>query len=482
LAPADSATRSHSSLSKHWFHEGQPYPARRENATLVLRTFLRLWLRPGMSNEDGLHSIKAEDHSTDAVPASETVHGLRVALVLIGIAITIPAFLTGSELGLAMGLRDVAIAIGVGSAFLCVVGCLAASIAAQSRLTTYMIIEFSFGATGAKLVNLVISITIFGWFTVTASFFGESILVALRDLWNITLAQSLLTVVGSVLVIGTTIFGFRALNKLALLAVPLLFGVLIWLVHRALGDASLASLAAYQNDLMTLGQGITVVIGGFVVGAVIMPDYCRYVRNTRHGLLAAVLHFGLAYPLILLMLAVVSIHSGERNFITILSSLGFGLMGLLVLIFATWTTNTGNLYSTALVLKTLLTGVPQWMLVMAVGTAGTVLAITGITHYFIDFLLFLGISIPPIAGIYIADYFFVRGRRYQLADLDKVPPVVYPAFIAWAAGGLVAYLTTYGYLQLTSIPACDAIGVAFLAYILQQRWLGGMRRSATAAN
>jgi 4-cresol dehydrogenase (hydroxylating) len=68
-------------------------------------------------------------------------------------------------------------------------------------------------------------------------------------------------------------------------------------------------------------------------------------------LLAAILHFGIAYPLILLMLAVVAIHSGEKNFINIMTGMGLGVAGLVVLIFATWTTNTGNLYSNSLVLK-----------------------------------------------------------------------------------------------------------------------------------
>jgi len=426
--------------------------------------------------------VTSGEFSTNPVPAGETVHGLRVALVLIGIAITIPAFLTGSELGLAMGLRNVSVAIAVGSVFLCAIGCLAAVIAAQSRLTTYMIIEFSFGVRGAKLVNVIISVTMFGWFTVTAAFFGESIFAAVRDIWAVQLNLEMLIIVGSMLVVATTIFGFKAINKLALLAVPLLFAALIWLVLRALGDASIASLGAYQNNAMTVGQGITAVIGGFIVGAVIMPDYCRWVHTAPQGVLASCLHFGIAYPLILLMLAVVSIHSGERNFINILTSLGFGVVGIVVLIFATWTTNTGNLYSNALVLGTVFSGVPQWLLVLVLGILGTLLAVVGVSHYFIDFLLFLGISIPPIAGIYIADYFFVHKRNYSLASLATQPPIAWPAFIAWGLGGGVAYMTTSGWFMLTSIPACDAILVAFFAYLIDNRLMGTRRRTLRAAS
>ena len=428
-----------------------------------------------LAQADHHASPPGDDHSVERVPESETVHGLRVALVLIGIAITIPAFLTGAELGLAMGLKQAGLVIPAGSLFLCVIGCLAAVIAAQSRLTTYMIIQFSFGRSGAKLVNLVLSITIFGWFSVTASFFGESLQQAMIAIWGMSSSLNLLITLGSLLVIVTTVFGFKAIDKLALMAVPLLFAALVTLVYLALKDSSMAQLQAYTNNQMAVGDGITAVIGGFIVGAVIMPDYCRYVRNSRHGVLAAVLHFGVAYPLILLMLAVVSVHTGERNFIAVMAAMGLGVTGFLVLVFATWTTNTGNLYSNSLVLKTIFTTMPQWLLVVLAGLLGTVLAVAGITQYFIGFLLFLGISIPPIVGIYFADYFFVHKRDYQLARLAQQPAIAYPAFVAWLVATAVAYATSRGWITLTTIPACDAILVAFFLYLLQQRLWGDSR-------
>lgn len=425
--------------------------------------------------------MPGDDFAIERVPDSETVHGLRVALVLIGIAITIPAFLTGAELGLAMGLNQASIVIPAGALFLCVIGCLAAVIAAQSRLTTYMIIQFSFGRSGAKLVNGILSITIFGWFSVTASFFGESIQQAVIAVWNLPSNLDVLIILGSLLVILTTVFGFKAIDKLALTAVPLLFAALIALVYLVLKDSSLASLQAYTNNTMSLGDGITAVIGGFIVGAVIMPDYCRYVRNSNHGLLAAILHFGIAYPLILLMLALISIHTGEKNFIAVMATMGLGLSGLLILIFATWTTNTGNLYSNALVLQTIFSSVPNGLLVVLAGALGTALAVAGITQYFISFLLFLGISIPPIVGIYFADYFFVHKRNYRVELLAQQPAVAYPAFLAWLVATAVAYAATRGWFTLTTIPSCDAIIVAFLLYLLDHRLLAARRRARAAA-
>ncbi len=412
---------------------------------------------------------KNGDFSTARVPAAQTVHGLHVALVLIGIAITIPAFLTGAEIGQSMGLDQAAMAIPAGAALLCLIGCMAATIAARTRLTTYMIIQFPFGTRGALVVNAVISITIFGWFTVTASFFGESIQQFMQDTWGTSGNLNALIAFGSALVILTTVFGFKALDKLAVVAVPLLFGALVWLVWLVLQDASLTTLRQFAGSGMSFGQGVTAVVGGFIVGAVIVPDYCRYVRNTAHGLLAAVLHFGIAYPLILFALAVVSIHSGERNFNTIMSGMGLGVIGLLVLIFATWTTNTGNLYSNALVLRTLFSRIPMWLMVVLAGVLGTLLAVAGVTRYFIDFLLFLGICIPPVAGIYIADYFWVNRSRYAVENLAGLPRFGWPAFSAWLLASVMAYGAQSAWFSLTTIPSFDSVLLAFGFYLLFSR-------------
>ncbi|QIB67024.1 cytosine permease [Kineobactrum salinum] len=404
----------------------------------------------------------------EPVPREKTVHGLRVALVLIGIAITIPAFLTGAELGLSMGLSRAVPVVLAGGAVLCVIGCFVAVIAARTRLTTYAIIEYAFGVMGAKVVNAVIALTVFGWFSVTAAFFGISIQQALRELWDIAFNLDLLIVVGTVLVVATTLFGFRAINRLALVAVPLLFLVLVWLVYLALENTNLAELLQYQETQMPAGRGITAVVGGFIVGAVIMPDFCRHVHNTAHGLLAAVLHFGVAYPLILIMLTLVSVESGQRDFMSMLAALGLGLVGLLVLVFATWTTNTGNLYSNSLVLRTIFPSLSHYWAIIGIGAAGALFAVMGITRYFIDFLVVLGVSIPPVAGIYIADYFVVRRGRYPAAGAPREGAFNWQAFVAWVVATLVGWVAAIDMITITTVPGSDAIVVAFVLYLLMK--------------
>ncbi len=409
---------------------------------------------------------RLEDMATQRVPEEHTVSGWHIALILVGIVITIPAFLTGAELGLALGVKGISVAIPVGALTLCLIGCLTATVAVQSRLTTYMIIRRAFGFSGARLVNLVMSVSLFGWFTVTARFFGHSIHQGVMGTLGVDLGRTVPVILGCVLVAATVIFGFRAIEKLTLWTVPLLLAIIGWLIFIALSGSDAGPASPAKPQSMNVGQGITAVVGGFIVGAIILPDFCRFARNLRHGLLVAITLFGIAYPLVLGSLAVVAIESGEKNFILLLTGMGHGALALVVLVLATWTTNAGNLYSNALVLKTLLERVPQWKLVMAAGGLGALIALTDLPEHLIGFLVILGISIPPIAGIYVADALIFRRDQPDVNLIQNLSPPTSQILLVWLLGSTLGFATNAGWMTLTKIPAFDAMLTSFAVHLL----------------
>ena len=110
-----------------------------------------------------------EDFSTTPVPAEKTVSGLRIALILIGVSIALPAFLTGVQIGDALGLKSALIAFVAGGLILAAVSSFAAIVGAESHFSTYMLVQFAFGSKGARIVNAVFTTTLFGWFGVNGS-------------------------------------------------------------------------------------------------------------------------------------------------------------------------------------------------------------------------------------------------------------------------------------------------------------------------
>ena len=102
------------------------------------------------------------NYSHDSVPDDQTVSGIRIALVIIGIAITLPAFLLGAKIIVALGFIRGSLAIVAGGLIIAAVGMLTMTVGATSRLSTYLIIQFPFGRTGGRWVSLFLSITLLG--------------------------------------------------------------------------------------------------------------------------------------------------------------------------------------------------------------------------------------------------------------------------------------------------------------------------------
>ena len=144
-----------------------------------------------------------------------------------------------------------------------------------------------------------------------------------------------------------------------------------------------------------------------------------------------------------------------------LSSIGSPILGLLILVLATWTTNVSNAYSAGFALLSL-TGAKdnkRMMMTLISGVVGTLLAVFGITNYFNSFLNVLSVGIPPVAGVVIMDYFV----RHKADPKDWTPTEgVNPAgLIAWLVGALFALL-----FPSFLIPTLNAIVIACVLYLV----------------
>ena len=415
-----------------------------------------------------------QDYDRSAVPDEKTVSGWHIALIKTGIVIALPAFFTGAEIGTALGLADACLVIIAAAFLLALLGALTGTVGASSRLSTSMILQFSFGPVGAKVVNLILALTLLGWFGVTAALFGHTLNDLAGRALTIQTAPAVYMLLGGLLMIGTTVFGFKALQKLSDLVVPLLLVGLVLVACIASQQGELRSIMSAPGDgSLSMGLGISALVGGMVVGVTIFPDLARFAHSSVHGQAAAGLSYGLAVPFVLVTVSIPSIITGEKDLLLIMLSLGLGVSALLALIITAWTTNAGNLYSSSLVLATIFQAAEKWKICVVAGLIGTAFAVSGITDLFLPFLVLLGVSIPPIAGIYLADFFFIQNKHYDPVKLQTMPPVHIKAFVAWLLGITIASMTAKDIFSLTGIPSCDAVFTAFFAYILQEKLLPG---------
>ena len=152
----------------------------------------------------------------------------------------------------------------------------------------------------------------------------------------------------------------------------------------------------------------------------------------------------------------------------VITLLGMAVSGILMLVFATWTTNAYNLYSATLAFAPIFQRFDRWKLVITIGVVGTAIALLGILDHFMVWVGFLAVAVPPIAGVYIADFLlFSRHERDQ--EDGQQAGFSWPAFAAWGIGVVVAYLANEGFLTVTAMPAIDGILSATLSYALLRK-------------
>ncbi len=406
----------------------------------------------------------APAHSTAPVPASDSVPAYRVTLVCLGISFTLTSLYIGSELALSLGLAQAIRAVLLGSAVLAVLSIPAALVGAHTRLSTYMIVRQVFGQGGALLVNVLLGTALLGWYAVTAELFGRTCYLELvgRLPW---VPQGMYTIACSVLVIVTTVVGFKAIDRLSLAAAPLLIALTAFVAWRTLGVHPWAELLTVPAAKPDFPQGVAAVIGGMIVGVLLMPDITRYSRSMLDCVAISVVGNGggNAGSLLLGLIPALAFH--ERDPMRYLVSLGLAGVGFTILVISTWTINAVNLYSTGLVTSAALQRGRYAGIVLGCGIVGTTLAVIGVADRLMQFLGILGVIVPPVASVYITDFFILRRR--DLSDLRSTRTNV-SALIAAVAGAVIGITLQVSHASLTGVPTIESFVSAALVYLLAE--------------
>jgi cytosine permease len=396
--------------------------------------------------------------SQDALPA--TVPGYRIALIILGIAMS-PVLLAGSALGSRLPPGAALRAICTGSAILTLIACLTGWVGVSARMNTYRIVRFPFGTAGSRAINLLFALSLFGWTCVTASCFGA----ALRDLLLLdgrVAPQWLLVGLGCFVCVGITAFGFGFLDRVTRIAIPLLMALLGWLMWRFL---ALPGLPAHVVPArLDAGVAVSSVVGTFMILVTTMPDFSSLVHGRREALIGAVLALGIAYPLLFAAGALPCSLSARTSLAGAMALCAATLPTGLMLLLATVTGNAGNLFQGVLATATFLPRWPRARVTLLLGALAWGIGSQDILAGFIPFLLFLGIAVPPVAGIYLTDYYFNRRGGYDEASLTRQPAVVWPSFAIWAVATLVGGLAAQHWLTFSAIPSLDALVTASVLY------------------
>lgn len=411
-----------------------------------------------------------EDFGATPVPAERRRGWFSMGIVIWGVAICIPAFMLGGMTGSMLGLGKAIGASLLGALILTVLSILTGIVGAHTRVSTAMSTQFAFGRYGNVIFALLLFVGTFGWFGVQLEMFAQAVGGAVKSLGGGELPRWLPILGGGILMSITALIGFKAIEWLSNIVIPILVVLLVLTLVLAFRGHTLAEVfARTPAQPMPFGLVVSIVAGAFAIGAVIQPDITRYARSKGHAAGGMIFGMMVGFPLVLVMAAFLGAASGQADFSSIMMTYHKGIwafFAMFVIVFATWTTNDNNLYSGTLSIYTLIRALPKWLLTAIGGTLGTVLALLGITGHFVTWLSVLGVTIPPIGAVMIVDFFLFKGGDYRFEKLASLPPVRVVPILSWVIATAFGFLTHFKVFSFTTAPALDTIIVAVVVHFL----------------
>ncbi|MEF9921523.1 MAG: cytosine permease [Anaerovoracaceae bacterium] len=403
-----------------------------------------------------------ETTTLERVPMEDRKSWLDVALIQAGIMICVPSLMLGGILAEGMPLGAAITSGVVGYIIVIVLFCLMGVMGSDLGVPTCVTAVGGFGKKGARyLISTLIFISMIGWFAVQTSVCGDAFSNLFDRFFGISVPPVLSMVIWGFIMLITAVYGINALDKLNKVAVPALFVVTIVGCLLALKKYGTSQLFVFDKEpTMTFIGGIVLTVSFMAAGCLAASDITRYQKTRKDTILSSVFGVMPAGVLMIVLGAIMTKVAQQYDITLVFCEVGIPILGMIVLIAATWTTNTTNAYSGGInaVLMFNLSENKRAIATMVSGVLGTICAIVGLAGHFESFLYILGDALLPTMGVILADYWII----------GKGKPENYKIYDGFNWIGIISWLVGYGIIKLIpyGVPFAQGIIGAGLLYII----------------
>lgn len=396
----------------------------------------------------------------------EKKNWLSIAAIWAGLTICVPALMVGGIILSGLPLSQAIWSMVVGNILILTFMVPLGMIATDQGYPTVINLSRVFGEKGSQsTISLLITLTFVGWFSIQATVCASSFNLILLSYWNISFPMWVSIIIWGSIMLLTAMFGIKAIEKLNNIAVPLLLIGLIYGLIKAIQMPG--AMEILRNHKPIVGQEITFLMGvnftmaGIVSGATTVGDYTRYSKSRKETMFSCVFGVLPAGIIILSIGGMLSAISGNPDITVVLSSFGQPIVGLLILIVATWTTNSSTIYSAGLACLNLFNRKDEErkIITLILGIIAIALGIIGVIDYFTQFLTFLSSLVPPVAGVAIADYWFInKGVPEKWAPNKNFNFV---GLASWLISVVISVIIGNRF-----IPAVNSVIISIIVYII----------------
>lgn len=396
-------------------------------------------------------------------PLSEAPRSARKGLLSISMVLFSFTFFTGTmfaggKLGMAFNFVDMLWIAVIGNSLLALYAAALALIASRSGLNTVLMGRFCFGEAGSRLSDFLLGFAELGWYAWGTATVAIVLVKMLGLAEGFTLP--LMVVFGFGFSI-TAIIGFKGLDSLSRVSVPLMFILLVVSMYLATqhvgGFKGLA--AVIPHETMTISAAITMVFGTFASGATQATNWTRLSRSGRGAVIASVVSFLVGNGLMVVAGAWCAMVYQQADIVEVMMLQGLSFAAVIMLCLNLWTIQGPTIYNVSAAACHMVRSDRRRTMTLIAAAIGVVLAMGGMYEWLIPFLVLLGSIIPPIGGVIMADFWYRHRGKYPLLASVTLPRYNLLGLTAYAVGAVLAYSSPW-------IAPLVGIGASALCYII----------------
>lgn len=304
----------------------------------------------------------------------------------------------------------------------------------KTSLSTHLLARYSFGLNGSYFASGILGLTQVGWFGVSVVMLAKPIAATLHvPIWPVII------LLGAMMT-ASAYFGVKSLAILSFIAVPsiAILGCYSSFISLDFAGGFDALTSMTTTDSMTFTAALALVVGSFVSGGTLTPDFTRFSKTPKIAVVSTVSAFFVGNIMMFAFGAIGGLAYGLPDISDVMIKQGLVVAGLVVLGLNIWTTNDNTIYAASLAFSNI-TKIPKNKLVIVNGIIATAFSMV-LYNNFTSFLSFLSGFIPSLGAIIIADFFFVNRDEYKKDfATKKFKPVNYSAFFAFICGVVCSY-------------------------------------------
>lgn len=393
-------------------------------------SWLKEWWAFNPSDEsnsaDNPHGPLREDQKRDTLP---------LLTLAFGWGFLVTGLIVGGSLGNGMSFEAIVKATFIGNVINFIIGALVGYVGYKTACNSGLLYRYVYGNIGARATTLLVALLTICWQGIIVGAFGFA--------WTQSFDSGsfyAVAIFAGLLFTLTTYFGVKGLEMVSIPATVILICVGIYAGYINVSEAGgwneflILSENSAAKSPISMVQGVNLIIGSWIVGAIVMPEYTRFAKKAWVAIAIPFIVMILAQWFLQIIGAMGGIVSGTYDFTTYMLAQGavIGAIGVIAMSLALWTTGDANLYLPAVQTASTFKR-PQRVMTVICGLLGTILGL-GIYAKFMVWIDLLASIAPPLIGPLIVEFYILKKRNLFMSKLEDQPSWKPLAFAAYCIG------------------------------------------------